>query len=357
MIIPGGIGTGKDNIGVPVLRGLVKLICAQYDLTVFSLAKINPGFVAEGFELVEAHHSNPVIRILKFSSVFGRHHRKKNFVAVHGFWAMPAGLLAVIAGKRHKIKSIVSLLGGDAVGLPEINYGRLRKPVMRRLIFWTLRNASHPNALTKYLALNLTRHHFSGDVYIIPWGVDRELFDYHPKPLSEPVRFLHVANLHPVKDQTTLLRAFDLIRREVPSKLEIVGTGEDYKKLVELIGELDLNGHVQIGQPMPYESLSSIYHRSDILLHTSLSEGQSEVVTEAMSCGLLVCGTRVGLMFDLPDCCIAVDVGDYEALATKTVEVIRDPQRMNAIRMKANEWTSKHDIHWTFRQYLNVYGS
>ena len=357
IIIPGGIGTGKDNIGVPVLRGLVKLICAHYDLTVFSLAKINDGFVAEGFQLVDVYHVSPLVRILNFSSVFGKHHKKKNFVAIHGFWAMPAGLLAVMAGRRHGIKSIVSLLGGDAVGLPEIDYGRLHKPLMRRLIFWTLRNATHVNALTHYLVTNLRRYGYTGKLDVIPWGVDREMFDYHPKAVRSPLVFLHVANLHPVKDQETLLRAFDLIRKEIPSKLLIVGTGDDHGKVMRLITELDLKEDVEIKQPVRYEQLSSIYHSADVLLHTSLSEGQSEVITEAMSCGLPVCGTRVGLIHDLERYCVNVDVRDYRSLAAKTIEVIRDPQKMNEMKMHANEWTSQHDITWTVKQYLNLYGS
>lgn len=357
IIIPGGIGTGKDNIGVPVLRGLVKLICAHYDLTVFQLSKTNPDFKPDGFELISVYHPSSFLRTLRFPFIFKEHHKRRNFVAVHGFWAMPAGFLAVIVGKLYNIRSVVSLLGGDAAGLPQINYGRLHKPLMRRLIFWTLRNATHPNALTKYLALNLVNYNFRGEVDPIPWGVDRGMFDYHPKPVGDPVRFLHVANLHPVKDQSTLLRAFDLIRKEIPSKLVIVGTGDDHQRVTQLITELDLGGHVEIRQPVAYDQLPSIYHKADILLHTSLSEGQSEVVTEAMSCGLLVCGTRVGLMFDLQDCCVTVDVGDYTRLAEKTIAIIRDPEKMNALRMRANEWTTRHDIIWTSKEYLKLYGS
>lgn len=357
IIIPGGVGTGKHDTGVPVLTGLVKLICAHYNLTVFSLTEINPGYKAEGFELIDVSHSNALARLLKFPSIFKRHHRRKNFVAVHGFWAMPGGMLAVYVGKRFGVKSIVSLLGGDAVGIPEIDYGRLHKPVMRWLIFWALKNASKINALTTYLAGNLKRYGFKRTVDIIPWGVDRELFDYHPKPTGNPVTFLHVANLHPVKDQQTLLRAFNLIRKEVASKLVIVGTGIDEQKVKQSIVELGLNDVVELREPIPYEQLSAVYHSADVLLHTSLSEGQSEVVTEAMSCGLPVCGTRVGLMSDLEERCVVVDVGDYEMLARKTIALVKDQHKMNEIRIAANHWTSEHDIRWTAGKLMGLYGS
>ena len=359
IIIPGGIGTGKNNIGVPVLIGLVKLICARYDLTVFQLAKTNPDFKPDGFELISVHHSSALMRLINFPSIFRKHHRSKKFVAVHGFWAMPGGMLAVFVGKLFGIKSIVSLLGGDAVALPEIDYGRLHKPLLRWLTFWSLRNATHANALTQYLVNNLTKYGFKKQVDIIPWGVDRELFDYHPKAFvtDQSYTFLHVANLHPVKDQETLLRAFALIRNEIPSKLVIVGSGVDREKVMQLIDELKLNDVVELREPVPYEQLSVIYHSADILLHTSLSEGQSEVVTEAMSCGLPVCGTEVGLMHDLPDCCVTADVRDYRALARKTIELVRDPERMNALRMRAHQWTLQHDITWTAKKLMELYGS
>jgi glycosyltransferase involved in cell wall biosynthesis len=357
IIIPGGVGTGKDNIGIPVLLGLIKLISAKYDLTVFQLSKVNPGFRYEGFELISVYQSNSLLRIIKFPFIFRRHHKAKGFVAVHGFWAMPAGMLAVLVGKLFGVRSVVSVLGGDAVALPEIDYGRLHKPLLRRLTFWTLLNATYANALTQYLIDNLKEYGYNKPIDAIPWGVDRELFDYHPKPLRQPVTFLHIGNLHPVKDQETLLRAFAIISSEVPSKLAMIGSGVDHDKIIRLVTELHLNDKVSILEPVPYEKLSSIYHSADVLLHTSLSEGQCEVVTEAMSCGLPVCGTRVGLMYDLQDCCVVVEVRDYRSLAHKTIELLKEPERMNELRMKANHWTSHHDIQWTADKLMGLYGT
>lgn len=357
IIIPGGIGTGKDNIGVPVLNGLVKLIAAQCHLTVFSLAKVNPDYKPVGFELIDVHRSNAFIRSLVFPFVFRKLHRQQKFTAVHGFWAMPAGLLAMIVGKLFGVKSIVSVLGGDAAALPEIGYGRLHKPLMRWLILMTLRKADHINALTKYLANNLASYGFKREIEIIPWGVDKEMFDYHPRPQRGVITFLHVANLHPVKDQETLLRAFALINRALSSKLIMVGSGVDRQKVDGLINELDLKHSVKLIQPVAYEQLPGIYHDADILLHTSLSEGQCEVVTEAMSCGLPVCGTKVGLMYDLPDCCATVNVRDHVRLAEEVLKLISDAERMNEIRMRAHQWTSHHDILWTAGKLIAIYRS
>ncbi|HEX8060314.1 MAG TPA: glycosyltransferase, partial [Cyclobacteriaceae bacterium] len=152
-------------------------------------------------------------------------------------------------------------------------------------------------------------------------------------------------------------RAFAIINVAVPSRLVIVGSGEDREKVLNLVKELKLAISVSLLEPVPYESLASVYHSADVLLHTSLSEGQCEVVTEAMSCGLPVCGTRVGLMHDLPECCVVVDIRDYRTLAEKTIALVHDPNQMNEIRMRAHQWTSQHDIFWTANQLIGLYGS
>lgn len=106
---------------------------------------------------------------------------------------------------------------------------------------------------------------------------------------------------------------------------------------------------------MPYQDLPQVYHRADILLHTSLSEGQCEVVTEAMSCGVIVCGTRVGLMYDLPQACVTVSVGDHRGLADAVLKLLADPTRMNELRRRAHEWTSVHDVEWTANRLKALY--
>jgi len=187
-------------------------------------------------------------------------------------------------------------------------------------------------------------------------GVEVSRFAYQIKQSSNPVKFLHVANLSPVKDQVTLLKAFQIISSQIPCHLTIIGEGPYESKIKLLADELKVRQKITFRDPLPYENLPAEYHQADILLHTSRSEGHPIVVEEAMSCGVLVCGTRVGLLYDLPDCCIAVPVGDYESLATETLKVISDPERMNVIRQEAYRWASTHSIDWTILKIKACYG-
>ncbi|MEP6735244.1 MAG: glycosyltransferase [Chryseolinea sp.] len=356
LIVPGGIATGKDNIGVPVLERLVRLLSIQFEVTVFSLFRTNDDFVANTFELVDVSGNGSLSKFKKCSDAFRNRHHKKPYQVVHGFWAMPSGFLAVLISKRYGIKSIVSVLGGDAISLPEINYGQLQRWLPRKLIVWTLANASEVTTLTKYLWDNLLNVGLGKrKVNVIPWGIDVSQFSYSTKNIGSPVRFLHVANLHPVKDQFTLLRAFKLISESSNATLKIIGEGVLSAEVRKLTTELNLDNKVSFVDPMPYEKLAEHYAIADILLHTSLSEGQSEVVTEAMSSGVVVCGTAVGLMYDKPEICVGVNVGDYESLAMKVLQLLKDTQRMNQLKKEAHIWAMEHDIDWTTKMYAALY--
>jgi len=356
IIIPGGIGTGHNNIGVPVLERIIRLLSPDFNLTVFQLYKVNENFNVSGFELIAVHSPYSIIKNMKFLFVFFQLQRQRKFQAIHGFWSFPCGFFAVLMGKFFRMKSIVSVLGGDAIALPQIQYGQLLSPLKRKLILWTLRQADEVNALTQYLIDNLSKHGFKRkDVKIIPWGIDIELFSFHEKPLAEPVQFLHIANLHPVKDQVTLLKTFKIISDKIAARLTIIGEGISDSEVKNLITQLDLQDKVAIRGLLPYEDLPAYYKKADVLLHTSLSEGQSEVVTEAMSCGVLVCGTQVGLMYDLPNCCMSVPVQDFEALGSNVLKLLSDPQQMKQIRSNAYNWSKIHTIHWTAKQLKELY--
>ena len=356
IIVPGGIGTGHNNIGVPVLERIIKLLSVDFNLTVFQLYKVNKNFSVSGFELIDIYSPYLIIKNIKFLFAFWKIQRKQKFQAVHGFWAFPCGFLAVLIGKVFRMKSIVSVLGGDAIALPKIQYGQLQSPLKRKLILWTLREATEVNALTQYLIDNLSKHGLQRkDIKVIPWGIDTTLFTFREKPLSEPMRFLHIGNLHPVKDQETLLKAFKIISDKIPAQLLIIGEGVSESIVKNLIGELRLQDKVTIRGLLPYEELPVYYENADVLLHTSMSEGQSEVVTEAMSSGVLVCGTRVGLMYDLPNCCLSVTVQDFEALGAEVLKLLRDSQRLKEVRSNAYAWSRVHTIHWTAEKIKELY--
>jgi glycosyltransferase involved in cell wall biosynthesis len=356
MIIPGGIGTGPNSIGVPVLEQQVKLLANDMEVVVFSLFAVNDDYKAEGFELISIPAKSFLVKAYSVFGAFSAAHRFRKFDVIHGFWVLPCGFFAVMLGKYFRVRSVVSILGGDVIALPEIGYGQLRKYLPRLAVRWTIRNAGTVTALTQYLVNNLAKANISkNNVRIIPWGVDQQRFQFAPAPFKYPIKFLHIANFTPVKDQLTLLKAFKLITDQVSCELTIVGEGKLKVTLEKTVRDLGLMSKVTFHRPVPNIDVPAFYRDAMILLHTSMSEGQCEVVTEAMSSGVVVCGTRVGLLFDLPACCVAVSIKDHDALAHEVLRLLSDPDRIQGIRERAAEWARTHAITWTVSKTKDLY--
>ena len=127
---------------------------------------------------------------------------------------------------------------------------------------------------------------------VIPNGIDSERF----KPQSHNGNgntFALIGRLHPMKDHATFLRALALTPQ---AKAVIIGNGDATyaAEMHALAGSLGLSDRIE-WQPAR-DDLSTLYPSFDALVSTSAyGEGFSNVIGEAMACGLP---------------CIASDVGD-----------------------------------------------
>lgn len=135
-----------------------------------------------------------------------------------------------------------------------------------------------------------------------------------------------VARLDAVKDLQTLLEAFAHARRAVPqSRLLIVGDGPERPALVERAARADLAGAVDFLGLRP--DVRKILPAADLYVNSSISEGVSITILEAMAAGLPVVATAAG--------------GNPEILAEGRAGVlvpVRDPVRLGqAIAALATE--------------------
>ena len=88
---------------------------------------------------------------------------------------------------------------------------------------------------------------------------------------------------------------------------------------------------------------------------TSLYEGEAVVVMEAFASGLLVAGTKVGLLADVLENGVTVNPGDAEGLAEKVVQLLGDPVKAKQLRRSNLDFATRHSAEWTFNQYQNLF--
>ena len=102
-----------------------------------------------------------------------------------------------------------------------------------------------------------------------------------------------VARLDPVKDLGTLLDAFALVRRQVPrSRLVVVGTGAEYQRLAVRAARPDLAGAVLFTGFS--SNVPALLPAADVYINSSITEGVSLTILEAMAAGVAVVATAVG---------------------------------------------------------------
>lgn len=138
-----------------------------------------------------------------------------------------------------------------------------------------------------------------------------------------------VARLDAVKDLGTLLTA---VARLPDAELRLVGDGPERPALQELATALGLGARVRF---LGYRrDVAAILDGADVFALSSLTEGMSLAVLEAMAAGLPVVGTRVGGMPDVVDDGVTgllVPSRDPAALAAALRGLLDDPSRRAAM--------------------------
>jgi len=362
IIIPGGIGGGYFLQGIPVVEDLVIRLAENFNVTVYSLIKTDPAYLPKNFKLrhTSATLSHPFLwRIFLCSLLLIKDHFKKRYQLVHGIWGYPPGIIAVMFGKIFRVPSVVSIRGGEAANVPEIAYGNMRKRLLRKVTIFTCNHAGALVTLTMFQVNELKKYGYKQPGFqIIPNGVDDTVFRMEAKPLEPPFHFIHIANLNPVKDQGTILKAFKLMAEKADCRLRIIGDGECMDALKKQAQELGIADKVLFTGAVQNKALPAHLHWAHIMLHSSLYEGQGVVLAEAAASGVVICGTNVGLIADWGNnCCIPVACRDFESMAREVLALLNNPERFKELQQNALAWAKNNTAAHMAGSFENLYNS
>lgn len=124
-------------------------------------------------------------------------------------------------------------------------------------------------------------------------GVDLDRFPAGKRASNRPLRIGVVARLAPVKDLVTLLFAIEaVVRRRPEVELQVVGDGPERQRLEMLTDLLGIRPQVRF---LGFRrDIPQVMAALDIFVLSSLSEGTSMTILEAMAAGKPVVATRVG---------------------------------------------------------------
>jgi colanic acid/amylovoran biosynthesis glycosyltransferase len=169
--------------------------------------------------------------------------------------------------------------------------------------------------------------------WVIRPAVDPDFFcpAMPPKIKASTFRIVTVGSLIWRKGyEYALVAVRRLLDQGVPVQFHIIGDGAERSRLLYTIADLDLQGHVYLlGRLSPAEVRSRL-QQADAFLLSSLSEGISNAVLEAMACGLPVVTTDCGGMREAVTDGgegLVVPVGDPEAMAAALSQLALDQEK------------------------------
>jgi glycosyltransferase involved in cell wall biosynthesis len=177
----------------------------------------------------------------------------------------------------------------------------------------------------------------SNKIVVIPNGIDTE--KNHPDTaarikskqlfeLREEEKVVGIiGRIDPVKDHLTFLKAARLVHQDSPDiRFLIVGSGERKLEefLIERVEQLGLKGSVVC---IPSQKdLLGVYNALDICVSSSIGEGFSNVIAEAMACEVPCVVTNVGDSEKIVgETGIVVKAGDADQLASGILKLLQLP--------------------------------
>lgn len=157
-------------------------------------------------------------------------------------------------------------------------------------------------------------------------------------PLRDEVRVISVARFVAQKDYETAIAAFARAHAAVPSlRYRIIGHGELEEQIRQWIKDYGVEGCVEL--TINPKNIPAYLADSDIYLSTSLFEGTSNSIMEAMDASLPVVATDVGdnahLVHD-GESGFVTAVKDVDAIASAVIRLAKSPGLRNTMGAEGN---------------------
>lgn len=213
--------------------------------------------------------------------------RKKNRTILLSYFLTEAAYVAQQFTKVSAAVHIAMAAGQDVKKsnpyLRKLNLQKLQVVVFNQKMKGELKQASGKEADT-----------------IIPMGLLQQVTTDNAAT-RRSIDLLIAGSLIPVKRVDVAIRILSSLKSEFPHlQVQITGKGSEQAALEHLVTSLQLNELITFTGGVSREVVREKMNHSKILLHTSASEGQSTVISEALSAGMYVVCFDVGRITEHP---------------------------------------------------------
>ncbi|MCA1054617.1 N-acetyl-alpha-D-glucosaminyl L-malate synthase BshA [Rossellomorea aquimaris] len=287
--------------------------------------------------------------------------KRENLDILHVHYAIPHAVCAIL-GKQmadRDVKIVTTLHGTDitVLGYDPSLTGAIRFGIEKSDVVTAVSNAlcDQTNELIGPDKEIQTVYNF------IDERVYRKVDSHHLKEeygIDETEKVvIHVSNFRGVKRVKDVVASFNMIQKEIPAKLLLVGDGPEMTVVCKQVKELGITDRVLfLGKQ---DNLEELYSMSDLKLLLSEKESFGLVALEAMACGVPAIGTDIG---GIPEVIedgfngYICKVGDVEQVASKAITLLTDENLHETFSAHALE-TARSTFHSQkiVEQYEDIY--
>lgn len=292
--------------------------------------------------------------LFKANGIYRKLINENNYDLAHAFFGFPTGWLCYRF--RKKLPYIISLRGSDVPGNNmrlSLDY-RLLAGLFRRI--WSqaamvVANSQGLKGLANLFMPNL-------DINVISNGVDTTLFypDSSNKNTS-PLKMLTVGRLMHTKQVDVLISAVKALgKRNIKANLTIVGDGNLAKELQQQSVDLGLSDRITFLGRVDSSQVPNLYREHHLFLTSSLHEGMSNAMLEAMASGLpIITSNCEGVGELIKDNGLIVKDRTADAFAKAIASLVREPDTYRA--MADNSLMRAKNFSWSdvATEYMDCY--
>lgn len=197
---------------------------------------------------------------------------------VHAHYAGGYGLVGALSG-FHPL--VISAWGSDVLVVPRT------EPIMKWLIRKCLDRADLITSVAEHMSVSMRAMGIAGRILTLTYGADTEVFRPRPESIwTSSGLIVSTRHMEPIYNVGALVEALPEIIAVVPSvRAVLIGDGSMRKQLEERTRELGLESHVEFKGRLTETEVAAWLSKADIYVSTSLSDGNSISLHEAMACG------------------------------------------------------------------------
>ena len=276
-------------------------------------------------------------------------HEKIDILHVH--YAIPHASAAIQA--KHILETyginipIVTTLHGTDITL--LGKDKSFKPVIEYAINKSDAVTSVSSDLKKE-----TLNHFkiTKQIDVIPNFIDSNLYNKDGGKVlrsklanTDEKILIHVSNFRKVKRVTDVVKIFEFVQKEIPSKLIMIGDGPERIQAEQLCRKFSISDRVKfMGKLKSVEEFMSI---SDLFLLPSETESFGLVALEAMASGVSVISSNSGGLSEVNVDDVTgylSEVGDVKQMSENAIKLLSDNEKLEEFKENAFIHSQKFDL-------------